>query len=166
MQGKKWTYYRYRIRKFDLTDNNSLLAIHNFVRNILKSYYPGHVRRLEDTLAALPDPNKPPESSGLSGSSGLSFVVSGISLSDDNSQQDSQDRDADGFVVPAHPGSSQNSEAKKKGQESRLVERIDKLIEENRRQRQEHKEEIERQRKESEEKMDKLLRQFLGKAAN
>ena len=92
IQGQKWTYYRYRIRKFDLTDNNSLLAVHNFVRNILKSHLPGHVQRLKDALTALPDPNKPLESSGLPGSSGLSFTTSGISLNDDNSQQDSQGR--------------------------------------------------------------------------
>ncbi|KAL9126206.1 MAG: hypothetical protein Q9217_004713 [Psora testacea] len=177
VQGEKWTYYRYPISKFDLTKKDSLLAIHNFVRNILKSHLPGHVQRLKDALAALPDPNKPLESSSLPSSSGLSFTTSGISLNDDNSQQDSQDRDAQGFVVPPRPDSSQNGGAKKKGQESRLLERIDKLMqqleekeEENRkreeRQRQEHKEEIERQREESEEKMDKLLQRLLEKAAN
>ena len=60
-----------------------------FVRTILKSYLLEHVRRLKDALAALPDPNKPPESSDLPGSSGLSFAASEISLNDDNSQQDS-----------------------------------------------------------------------------
>ena len=149
VQGEKWTYYRYRIRKFDLTDNNSLLAIHSFVRNLLKSHLSGHLQRLKDALAALPDPNKPPESSGLSNSSGLSFAASGISLNDDNSQQDSQYRDGDGFVVPARPDSSQNSGAKKKGQESRLVERIDKLMQQ-----------LEEQRRVSEEKMDKLMKQL------
>lgn len=157
VQGQKWTYYRYRIRKFDLTDNNSLLAIHNVVRNILKFHRPEHLRRIKDAVAALPDPNKPPESSGLSGSSGLSFVASGISLNDNNSKQDFPYRDADGFVVPARPDSSQNSGATTKAEE-RLIDRIDKLMqlleeerEEKRRQRQEHKEEIER---------------LLGKAAN
>jgi hypothetical protein len=86
-----------------------------FVRNILKSYLLEHVRRLKDALAALPDPNKPPESSGLPGSSGLSFAASEISLNNHNSQQDSQDREADGFVVPLRPDSSQNSGGRKKG---------------------------------------------------
>jgi hypothetical protein len=40
----------------------------------------------------------------------------------------SQDRDADGFVMQPRPDSSQNDGAKKKGQESRLAERIDKLM--------------------------------------
>lgn len=61
IEGDKWTSYRYRIRKFDLIDNNSLLAIHNLVRNILKSYLPKHLRRLKDSVAALPGPNKPAE---------------------------------------------------------------------------------------------------------
>lgn len=166
VQGEKWTYYRYRIRKFDLTDNNSLLVIHNFVRNILKSHLPEHVRRLKNALAALPDPNKPPESSGLSGSSGLSFAASEISLNADNFQQGSQYRDADDFVMSARPDSSQNSGAKANGQKSRLIDRIDKLIQQLEEQRQEHKEEIERQRKEIEEKMEKLLQRLLGKAKN
>ena len=163
VQREKWTYYRYRIRKFDLTDNNSLLAIHNFVRNILKSHLPGHVRRLKDALVALPDPNKPPESSGLPGSSGLSFAASVISLNDDNSQQDSQDRDADGFVVPPRPDSSQNSGAKKKGQESRLVERIDKLmqqLEENRKREDRLMQQLEKEREESRKREDRLMQQL------
>jgi hypothetical protein len=164
MQGEKWNYYRYRIMKFDLTNNNSLLAIHNFVRNVLKSYLPGHVQRLKDALTALPDPNKPPESSGLPGSSGLSFAASEISLNDDSSQQDSQDRDADGFMVPPRPDSSQNGGAKKKGQESRLVERIDKLMqqldeerEENRKREERQRQESERERQESERQISKLM---------
>ena len=134
IQKEKWTYYRYRIRKFDLTDNNSLLAIYNFIRNILKSHLPRHVQRLKNALAALPDPNQPPESNGLPGSTGLSFAASEISLND-NSQQDSQDRDADGFVVPPRPG-----RAKKQGQESRLVERIDELMQQLKEEREENKE--------------------------
>ncbi|KAI9674970.1 MAG: hypothetical protein M1817_001376 [Caeruleum heppii] len=169
VQGEKWTYYRYPIRKFDLTDNNDLLVIHNFVRNILRSHLPGHLRRLKDALAAFPDPNEQPISSGLPSSSGLSFAASGIALDNDRSQQDSQVRDADGFVVPPRPDSSQNSGGKRKEQESRLIERIDKLmlqIEEERRQRQkseelrqQDKEEVERQRQKSEELRQEMERQ-------
>lgn len=151
LQGGKWTYYRYRIRRYDLTDNDSLLAIHNFARNILKTYLPGYVRRLKDALAVLPDPNKPPESGGLPSSSGLSSAASGIALNYDSSQQDSLHRDADGFVVPSRPNRSQDDEAKKKGQESRLMEQIDKLMQRQGEERREHKEEIQRQRKENEE---------------
>jgi hypothetical protein len=164
MQAEKWNYYRYHIMKFDLTNNNGLLTIHNFVRNVLKSYLPGHVRRLKDALTDLPDPNKPPESSGLPGSSGLSFAASEISINDDNSQQDSQDRDADGFVVPPRPDSSQNGGAKKKGQESWLVERIDKLMQqldeergENRKREERQRQESEQQRQESQQQISKLM---------
>lgn len=158
VQEGKWAYYRYRIRKFDLTDNNSLLVIHNFVRNILKSYLPRHIRRLKDALAAFPDPNELPESSSLSGSGCLSLAASGISLNDGNFQQSSQDRNSDGFVIPGRPSSSQFSAAKKKEQENWLVERIDKLMKELVEERQ--------KRKESEERMEKLLERFLDKAAN
>ena len=147
VQGENWTYYRYRIRKFDLTDSHSLLAIHNFVQNILKSHLPGHVKRLKDALAALPDPNKPPESVGLPSSSGLSLAASEISLHDDNSQQDSQERDADGFVVPPRPENSQNGGAKKTGSDWEVVtmlrQDLERQRQENERQRQEMKEENE-----------------------
>jgi HPt (histidine-containing phosphotransfer) domain-containing protein len=53
-------------------------------------------------------------------------------------------------VVPPRPDSSQNGGAKKKGQESRLVERIDKLMQQLVDERREYKEEIERQRQENE----------------
>jgi hypothetical protein len=182
VQGEKWTYYRYHIQKFDLIKKEGLLAIHNAVRNILKAHLPEHVQRLQDALAALPDPCDQPDSTGLS------FVASEISLNADNSQQN---RDADGFVVPPRPDSSQNSGAKKKGQESRLAEQIERLTQQlgiqrqehkeemeqqrkrEERQRQEHKEELERQRqemerqrKESEEKMEKLLQRLLAKPAD
>lgn len=161
LQADKWTYYRYHIRKFDLIDKNSLLAVHNFVRNILKFYLPKHLQRLKDFITALPDPNKPPESSGLPGSSRMSYAASGISLNN------SQDRDADGFVLPAHSDSSQNSSgAKKKEQESQLVGQIDKLVQQLEEERQKHKKKTERQRKDSEEKIEQLLQHLVKKAAN
>lgn len=95
VEGDKWTYHRYRIRKFDLFDNSSLLAVHNFVRNILKLYLPKHLRRLKDAVAALPDPNTPPEPSSQLGSSRT--LTGSVSLND------LQRRDADCFVVPARP---------------------------------------------------------------
>ena len=132
-QGQKWTYYRYRIRKFDLTDYDSVLTLHNFVRNTLKSFLPGHVRRLKEALAALPDPNEMPESVALTGSTGLSFAASEVSLNQGNSQEAPRVRDADGFLVPARPSSSQSNEAGNNEEQSRLIE---KLIEENMRLRQ------------------------------
>ena len=160
LQGEKWTYYRYRIGRFDLTNNNSVLAIHNVVRNILKSHLPGHVQRLKDAIAALPDPTKPPESSCLPGSSEMSSASSGILPNDDNSQHVSQDRDADGFLLPPRPDSSQ----KKRSEIKMLVERMDKLMEENRkreeRQMEENRKREERQRQEHKEEIDKLMQQL------
>ncbi|KAL9100349.1 MAG: hypothetical protein Q9163_004262, partial [Psora crenata] len=173
VQGERWSYYRYAIQRFYLIDNNSLLAIYNFVQNILKSYAPGHVQRLKDALAALPDPNKPPESTGLSS------VASEISLNDDdNSQQDSQSRDADGFVVPPRPRQllklleeqreerrQEREEAKEaKQRESRLVQMLEeqreeakqresllmRMLEEQREERRQEREEAKREREKAE----------------
>lgn len=171
VDGQKWTYYRYRIRKFDLTDNDSLLAIHNFVRNILNSYMPGLVRRLKDALSALPDPNELLESGTPSASSELSFAASEIPLHDDCFQQDSLERDADGFLVPDRPANLQNSKIPKEKPENWLIERMNGLVAQNdrqiertsellgeiRRQKQEHKEEIERLREEHKKEMDRLI---------
>ena len=160
VQGEKWTYYRYPIQKFDLTKKDSLLAIHNYVRNILKSHLSEHVKRLKDALMALPDPNKPLESSGLPGSSGLSFTTSGISLNDDNLHQDSQGRDADGFAVPPRPDSSQNGGAKKKQRIEQITgsdwEVVTMLRQDLERQRQEN----ERQRQEMKEENEELKQQI------
>jgi hypothetical protein len=112
MMGERWTYYRYLIQEFTLRKLDDVLIVHSFVRNILKSHLSKHTRRLKDAIIALPDPNEPSESSGLS------FMALGISLNDDNPQQDSQDRDGDGFMVPSRPDSSQNGKAKKKGKEN------------------------------------------------
>ncbi|KAF7502890.1 hypothetical protein GJ744_004959 [Endocarpon pusillum] len=57
-------------------------------------------------LARMREFQGPLESSGLHGSSGLSFTTSEISLNDDISQQDSQDQDADGFMVLSLPDNS------------------------------------------------------------
>ena len=57
--------------------------------------------------------------------------------------------------MPPRPDSSQNGGAKKKRQESRLLERIDKLMEQ-----------LESQRQEGKEEMEKLLQRLTGKAAN
>lgn len=65
-------------------------------------------------------------------------------------------------MVPPRPDNSHNGGTKKKGQESGLVERIDKLMQ----QLEEEREESRRQRHEHKEEMDKLLQQLLGKAAN
>lgn len=91
---EKQLFYRHRIRKFDLTDSDGLLAIHSCVRNVLKHHMPAHVARLKDAIGALPEP----------------IVPSGSSL-DDESSENAHAKDADGFVVPALPSVSQTSEA-------------------------------------------------------
>jgi hypothetical protein len=90
MQKKNRSYYRYRIRKFDFTNNNNLLVIYNFVRNVLKFYLSKHVRRFKNAFAAFFDSNKSFKSSDLFDSNELFFAAFEISLTDDNFQQDFQ----------------------------------------------------------------------------
>lgn len=135
VQGEKWSYYHYRIRKFDLTVYDDLLAIYNFVQNILKFHLPTHVQRLKDAVAALPEPDKAPESDALASSSGLSFATSEVTLNDDGdeaSRQDSeQRRDADGFLVPPRPANLQGGRAKGREQGDQLAQ-FRQLLEEQR----------------------------------
>lgn len=165
VQEMKWHYYRHRIRKFDLFDRNSMLSLHNFVRNILKSFMPEHVKRLKEAIAALSDPKILPESCGNTHCADLSNAASGMLLDDAPPQQDILERDDDGFLVPARPGSLQSSETRIRmmaEQIERMNERYEKLIEMNRKMRQEHNEEMDRSRKESEQKIDRLLDQLAG----
>jgi hypothetical protein len=83
LRGEEWTYYHYLVQKFDLTQYKSLLAIHNFFPNILKSFLPEHVKRLQGALSELP------------------FPVPNAS----------QHRDAEGCMVPPRPDSSHTSGA-------------------------------------------------------
>ena len=54
---ENWSYYRYPIRKFCMiVREDDALALHNFVRNLLKEHVPKHVGRLHNALTALPDP--------------------------------------------------------------------------------------------------------------
>lgn len=78
---EKWSYRRYLIRKYDLITENGLLALFNFVQNVLKLYVPKHLKRLKDALAALPDPTN------------LSFSTSEMALQD-SLHQSSQDQNA------------------------------------------------------------------------
>ncbi|KAI9799214.1 MAG: hypothetical protein M1825_004857 [Sarcosagium campestre] len=57
VEGEKWIYYRYCIKKFDLLDLKDLLAAFNFLQNLLETYVPVLVKRLHDALEALPEPS-------------------------------------------------------------------------------------------------------------
>ena len=99
VEGEKWTYYRHHIGKFDIAyKERDMLALHNFVRNVLTGYASTLLERLQRAIAALPV------------SSTLSFSASTMNLEDDSeqgSQQPSEGRDAEGFATPVLPASTQ-----------------------------------------------------------
>jgi hypothetical protein len=156
VRGEKWTYYRYHIGTFNiLMSQKDLLAIYNFVQNVLESHVPNHVQRLQDALSAIPEPST------------LSFCASSMSLND-NSQQNSQERDADGFAVPALPSASQNRElVKTKEQNDRLLEQItkqneqiSKLMEQLEEEGKRHEEERKKEKQENKEQMQQQRQQM------
>ena len=78
VEGENWTYYRHHIGRFVIDcEESDLLALHNFVRNVLTVYAPKLLKRLQKAIAALPV------------SSTLSLSAGTMNLEDD-SQQGSQ----------------------------------------------------------------------------
>ena len=100
VEEEKWTYYRHFIEDFSIyRKERDLLALHNFARNVLTEYAPKLLGRLKKAIAALP------VSSTLSHTPGTMSLEGG---SQQGSQQASQNRDAEGFVIPGLPASFGN----------------------------------------------------------
>ena len=128
---EKWTYHRYSIDSFKLfPKRDEILALHNYVHNILKTHLPTHVQRLKDALAAFPEPGV------------LSSAGTGMTSIDDNFQ-----RDSDGFLVPGPPASATRSE------EAATKQQMDILLRHMEKERQEGKEREEKMQKQLDEMM-------------
>ena len=144
VEGEKWTYYRHHIANFDILYNErDLLALHNFVLNILTLHGPKLLKRLQKAIVALPV------------SSMISFSAGTMNLEDDSqqgSQQPSQSRDAEGFATLILPASTQKLFDEQK-------EQMDKLLQQMEQQRKENKEKEERQREQMERQMDELKKE-------
>lgn len=112
VEEEKWTYYRHHIRHYDIAhEEKDLLALHNFARNVLTAYAPKLLKRLQKAITALPV------------LSTLSFSAT-MNLEDDSrqgSQQPSQGRDAEGFVTPVLPASTQKLLDEQKEQINKLL---------------------------------------------
>lgn len=122
VEGENWTYSRHCIEKFDIgRKEKDLLALHNFARNVLTVYAPKLLKQLQKAIATLPVSSTSPFSAGT-------MTLGGDSQQ--GSQQPSQGRDAEGFVTPVFPASSQ------------------KLFDEQKEQMERQREEMEQQRKE------------------
>ena len=166
VEGEKWTYYRHCIEKFDIgRKERDLLALHNFARNVLTVYTPKLLEQLQKAIAALPV------------SSTLSFSAGTMNLEGDSqqgSQQPSQARDAEGFVTPVLPASTQKlfdeqmdkllQQLQQQGQQmERQTEELKKEKEELKKEKEELKKEKDDQREQIKELTDMLKRQITGK---
>ena len=124
-------YYRYNIKTFRiLTDENDLLTVHNFVRNVLKTHATKLLKQLKDALAAIPEPSEQ--------RTGMSFSTSGLTLEETDPRQDSQ-----GALQPGEDAVFQ------KPQRPASALQIDKLLQQ-----------LEQQRKDSKEKEERMDRQM------
>ncbi|KAI9888456.1 MAG: hypothetical protein M1814_006903 [Vezdaea aestivalis] len=145
LNQERWTYYRYRIKAFDLYNTSDLLAIYNFVQNLLKDYVPVLVKRLKAAIAVLPEPST------------LSFYTSEMSLGDVDPRGRSQVQDDDNFKKPTLPASAVNSlradklERQLKEQQKQQEQREKELEKQLKEQREEAKREQEKQLKEQRE---------------
>ncbi|MCJ1358969.1 MAG: hypothetical protein MMC33_008969 [Icmadophila ericetorum] len=150
VEGEKWTYYRHYIESFNIAHKEKdLLALHNFVRNVLRLHAPELLKRLQKAIAALPV------------SSTQSFSAGTMSLGDSQqgSQQPSQVRDAEGFAIPGLPTDAQKLFDKQKEQMDKQKEQTDKLLQQMEQQRKENKEKEERQREQMERQMEQMEQQ-------
>lgn len=141
VEGEKWTYYRHHIGKFDIAhEENDLLALYNFARNVLTVYAPKLLKRLQQAVAALPT------------SSTLSFSAGTMSLEDDSqqgSQQPSQGRDAEDFAAPVLPASAQKLFEEQKDQMDKLLQQLA--------QQKKESDELKEQLKQRDDKLDRLM---------
>ncbi|KAK0246872.1 hypothetical protein LTR91_022864 [Friedmanniomyces endolithicus] len=120
---------------------------YNFIRNVYDDFALEHLRRIQDAVAQLPNPEK---------RMGLSFAASDLAFNDDGSQQESElvsSQDDSGFRTPGEPASVSLRQENRK-----IREQMDKLLFQLREQRKDS----EQQRKESKEQLDRLLAMVTG----
>ena len=159
VEGENWTYYRHHIANFDIFFNErDLLALHNFVLNILTLHGPKLLNRLQKAIVALPV------------SSTVSFSVSTMNLEDDSqqgSQQPSRNRDAEDFATFI-PVSTQKLFDEQKEQMNKLLQQMEQERKENKEREERQREQMERMNEMEKEKDEQIkglmdmLRQRLG----
>ncbi|KAK5943795.1 hypothetical protein PMZ80_003076 [Knufia obscura] len=104
IDGEKLAFYRYPIASFVLNfeESQGRKRTHDFVREIYHSFYPAHLKRIRDALAAMDDPRNV-------------AMTSGICVEEDESQeQDPSARSSQenaGFKKPGTPASKKQKGA-------------------------------------------------------
>ncbi|KAK5093245.1 hypothetical protein LTR70_004888 [Exophiala xenobiotica] len=68
IDGEKMAFYRYPVASFVLNfeESQGRKRTHDFVREIYHSFYPAHLKRIRDALAAMDDPRNVAMTSGVS----------------------------------------------------------------------------------------------------
>ncbi|KAK5086193.1 hypothetical protein LTR70_007438 [Exophiala xenobiotica] len=166
IDGDKLAFYRYPVASFVLNfeESQGRKRTHDFVREIYHSFYPAHLKRIRDALAAMDDPRNV-------------AMISGMSVEEDESQEHDpsarSSQENSGFKKPGTPASKkqkgalalvreQMAEQQRQSKEQMaLLER--QMVEQQgqmARQEEHYKEQIKRQEEQYQEQI-KLLKQLL-----
>lgn len=119
VEGEKACFYRYPIASFVLNfeENQGRKRTHDFVREVYDKFYPAHLKRICDALAAMKDPR------ALSMTSHMSVEDEEEEEAADSQEQDPSARSSEenaGFRVPGTPASK-----RQKGEVARLQQQLD-----------------------------------------
>ncbi|KAK5936732.1 hypothetical protein PMZ80_010995 [Knufia obscura] len=147
IDGDKLAFYRYPVASFVLNfeESQGRKRTHDFVREIYHTFYPAHLKRIRDALAAMEDPRN------VSMTSTMSIEEDG-SQEQDPSARSSQETSAE-FKKPGTPASK-----KQKGALALLREQMAE-------QQRQSKEQMAEQQRQSKEQMALLERQMEGQMA-
>ncbi|KAL8704021.1 MAG: hypothetical protein Q9225_008102 [Loekoesia sp. 1 TL-2023] len=158
--GLKFYYHEIEVFSLTVRDGRDRNIGYNFTRNIYDTFVPEHLKRIQDAVKQLRDPNQPLGPDGVPGTSGLSFSAAGMLVNDENSQQDTMDllSQGAGFAIPTESASM----AKLREQVEQQREQIDLLLQQLKKS-QEREEQVmqqlEQQKKESKERGEKMEQQ-------
>ncbi|KAK5099458.1 hypothetical protein LTS08_006040 [Lithohypha guttulata] len=149
VDGDRLAFYRYPVASFVLNfeESQGRKRTHDFVRKIYQSFYPAHLKRIRDALAAMDDPRNVAMTSGTS-------VEEDESQEQDPSARSSQENA--GFKRPGTPASK-----KQKGALALLREQMARQEEQMAEQQRQSKEQMAEQQRQSKEQMALLERQMV-----
>ncbi len=149
IDGDKMAFYRYPIESFVLNfeENQGRKRTHDFVREIYHTYYPAHLKRIRNALAAMEDPRNVSMTSRMS-------IEEDQSQEQDTSAQSSQETAE--FKKPGPPASK-----KQKSQMALLQEQLAEQQRQNKEQMALLREQMAEQQRQSKEQMALLERQMV-----
>ncbi|KAK5078736.1 hypothetical protein LTS08_000014 [Lithohypha guttulata] len=138
IDGDKVAFYRYPVASFVLNfeESQGRKRTHDFVREVYHTFYPAHMKRIREALAAIEDPR-------------TVSMTSSMSIEDDQSQEQDpsaqSSQETTGFKKPGTPASK-----KQKGQMALLREQLAEQQRQNKEREANLLEQVERQRQDAE----------------